>query len=94
MDDPNKKVNQEETEANKDESIQLTEDNLEKVAGGADFCFWDRERKNQKNHGTALNRNFLSKKKRWGFSPAFFWCARRHTNGRGEGETPPSALFQ
>lgn len=46
MNDPNKKVNQEETP--KDEKIQVPEDEAEKAAGGADFWFWDRERRKPK----------------------------------------------
>ena len=46
MDDPNKKENPKETE--KDEKIQLTDEEAEKAAGGADFWFWDRERRKPK----------------------------------------------
>lgn len=48
MADPNKKVNQEETETNKDEKIQLTENDLDKVVGGADFWFWDKDKRKPK----------------------------------------------
>ena len=46
MNDPNKKENPKETE--KDEKIQLTDEEAEKAAGGADFWFWDRERRKPK----------------------------------------------
>lgn len=46
MDDPNKKVSQEEPE--KDEKIELTDEEAEKAAGGAGFWFWDREKKKPK----------------------------------------------
>ena len=46
MNDPNKKVNPEVT--GKDEKIELTDDEAEKTAGGAGFCFWDRESKKPK----------------------------------------------
>ena len=48
MDDPKKKVNQEETETGKSEKIQVTDDEAEKAAGGADFWFWDREKRKPK----------------------------------------------
>ena len=48
MNDPNKKVNQEENEPDKDEKIQVTDNEAEKAAGGADFWFWDRERRKPK----------------------------------------------
>ena len=50
MNDPNKKVNQEETETGKGEKIQVTDDEAEKAAGGADFWFWDREKRKPKSH--------------------------------------------
>jgi hypothetical protein len=46
MNDQNKKVNPEETE--KDEKTQVPEDEAEKVAAGANFWFWDRERRKPK----------------------------------------------
>ncbi|MBR6186038.1 MAG: hypothetical protein IKQ41_07200 [Clostridia bacterium] len=48
MDHPNKKGNQKETETGKDEKIQLTDDEVEKVAAGASFGFWDREKRRPK----------------------------------------------
>lgn len=48
MDDPNKKVKPEETEANKDEKIQVPDEEAEKAAGGASFGFWDREKRKPK----------------------------------------------
>ena len=41
MDDPNKKVNQEETQTGKDEKIQVADDEAEKAAGGAKFESWE-----------------------------------------------------
>ena len=42
MNDPNKKVNPEETEAPKDGKTQVSDDEAEKVAGGASFQKWKR----------------------------------------------------
>lgn len=46
MNDPNKKAEPEET--GKDEKIEIAEDEAEKAAGGADFWFWDREKRKPK----------------------------------------------
>ena len=48
MDDPNKKVNQEATEANKDENYQITDAEAEKAVGGASFEKFDFENKKPK----------------------------------------------
>ena len=46
MNDPSKKVTPEEAE--KDDKIQVPDEEAEKVAAGADFWFWDRERRKPK----------------------------------------------
>ena len=46
MDDPNKKVNPEETE--KDDKIQVPDAEAEKVAGGAKFDSWEDKKKPRK----------------------------------------------
>ena len=45
MNDPNKKENMEQTETGKCEKIQITDEELEKVAGGANFWFFDDEKR-------------------------------------------------
>ena len=46
MNDPTKKVNPEEDP--KDEKVEMTEEEAEKVAGGASFGFYDREKRKPK----------------------------------------------
>ncbi|MBR3015594.1 MAG: hypothetical protein IKH57_00675 [Clostridia bacterium] len=46
MDDPNKKVKQEEIDKN--EKAQITDDEAEKAAGGANFWFFDDETRKPK----------------------------------------------
>ena len=46
MNDPNKKENLEETK--QEEKIELTDEEAEKAAGGADFWFWDRGKRKPK----------------------------------------------
>ena len=48
MNDPNKKENQEPVETDRNEKTELTIDELEKVAGGANFWFFDREDKRRR----------------------------------------------
>lgn len=48
MDDPNKKVQQEETATDKNENLELSDDDLDNVAGGASFGFYDREKRKPK----------------------------------------------
>ena len=53
MDDQNKKVNQKEID--KDRKIQITDEEMEKVAAGADFWFWDKENRGPKGKGNQSN---------------------------------------
>ncbi|MBR5345906.1 MAG: hypothetical protein IK127_08805 [Clostridia bacterium] len=48
MNDPNKKNSQEQIKTNKNEKIQVTDNELEKVTGGANFWFFDDERRKPK----------------------------------------------
>ena len=48
MDDPNKKVQQEETATDKNENLELSDDDSDNVAGGATFWFFDKEKRKPK----------------------------------------------
>ena len=49
MNDPNKKKNRKQIETDKSEMIQLTDNELEKVIGGANFWFFDDETRNSRH---------------------------------------------
>ena len=53
MDDQNKKVNQKEID--KDGKIQITDEEAKKVAAGADFWFWDDEKRKPKGKDKQSN---------------------------------------
>lgn len=48
MNDPNKKENQEQGKTGKREKIPVTTDELDKVTGGANFWFFDDEKRKPK----------------------------------------------
>ena len=49
MNYPNKKKNQKQIETDRNEKIQVTADELEKVTGGASFGFYDVEKRKPKD---------------------------------------------
>ena len=57
MNDPNKKNSQEQIKTNKNEKIQVTDNELEKVIGGANFWFFDDERRKPKGKNSTDQSN-------------------------------------
>ena len=56
MNDSSKKENQEQIETDKNERIRVTDGEAEKVAGGANFWFFDDEKRKPKDKEKPTNR--------------------------------------
>ena len=55
MNDPNKKKNRGQIETGRIEKIPVTIDELEKVTGGANFWFWDDEKRKPHDRNKPAN---------------------------------------
>ena len=57
MNDPTKKENREQIETGKSEKVQVADNELEKVAGGANFWFFDDESRKSKEKKKPANQS-------------------------------------